>query len=104
MLTVAPHKFVSALLTQNPHYPFSSPFLVIIGFQSTRPLMPLSSNLTVHKQIFVAAERAASGAAACSYVRKFYQMGTVPLNSAIVLNVNDLKLGPVAAYFLCPTL
>lgn len=68
VLTVALHKFASALLRQNPHYPHSSPLRVIIGFQSTRPLTPLSSNLTVHKQIFVAAETAASEAAACSGV------------------------------------
>lgn len=41
VLTVALHKFVSALLRQNPHYPRSSPLWVIIGFQSTRPLTPL---------------------------------------------------------------
>lgn len=73
VLTVALHKFVSALLRQNPHYPLSSPPGVIIGFQSTRPLMVLSSNLTVHKQIFVAAQRAASEALPCSAIRKFYQ-------------------------------
>lgn len=67
-MAVALYKFVLALLRQNPHYPRSSSLWVIIGFQSTRPLTPLSSNLTVHKQIFVAAETAASEATACSGV------------------------------------
>lgn len=67
-MAVALYKFVPALLRQNPHYPHSSSLWVIIGFQSTRPLTPLSSNLTVHKQIFVAAETAASEATACSGV------------------------------------
>lgn len=104
VLTVALHKFVSALLRQNPHYPRSSPLWVIIGFQSTRPLTPLSSNLTVHKQIFVAAETAASEAAARSGVWKFYQTCTVHLNCRMVLNVNDMKLGSVSAPFLSLTL
>lgn len=99
-LTIALHGFVSALLRQNPHSPHSSPLRVIIGFQSTRPLTPRSSNLTVHKQIFVAAEKAASEAAACSRVWKFYQTRTVHLNCRIVLN--DMKLGHGSACFLLP--
>lgn len=92
MLTFTLHKFVSTLLRQNPHYPNYSPPWVIVGFQSTRLLMPLSSNLTGHKQIFVAAETAASEAAACSRVWKFYQTSTVHLKCRMELNVNDLAV------------
>lgn len=74
VLTVALQKFLLALLRHSAHYPLSSSLWFIFGFQSTRPLMSLSSNLTVHKQIFVATEMAASTLIAYSFTWKFYLM------------------------------
>lgn len=77
VLTVALQNFLLALLRHCAHYPLSSSPWFIFGFQSTRPLMPLSSNLTVHKQIFVATEMAASTLAGCGFTWKFYLTWTL---------------------------
>lgn len=77
VLTVALQNFLLALLRHSAHYALLSSLWFIFGFQSTRPLMPLSSNLTVHKQIFVATEMAASTLIGYSFTWKFYLTWTL---------------------------
>lgn len=77
VLTVALQNFLLALLRHSTHYALLSSLWFIFGFQSTRPLMPLSSNLTVHKQIFVATEMAASTLIGYSFTWKFYLTWTL---------------------------